>query len=42
MKVDNALANYCNSSELRRGGDTGRGRVEHRNILQLSVKHNRM
>jgi hypothetical protein len=33
MNVDKALANYCNSLELRRGGDTGRRRVEHRIIL---------
>jgi len=36
MNVDDALANFCFSIELRRGGDTGRRRVEHRNILQLS------
>ena len=42
MKVDKALANFCNSSELRRGGDTGGRRVEHRNILQLSFEYYRM
>ena len=35
MNVDKALANFCNSLELRRGGDTDRGRVEHKSILQL-------
>jgi len=35
MIVDKALANFCNSSELQRGGDTGMRRAEHRNILQL-------
>ena len=35
MKVDKALANFGNSSELRRGGDTGRRRVEHRSFLQV-------
>jgi hypothetical protein len=39
MNVDNALVNFCNSLELRRGGDTGRRRVEHRNILQLRFTH---
>ena len=42
MIVDKALANFCNSLELRRGGDTGRRRAEHRNILQLSVTHYNM
>ncbi len=36
MNVDKALANFCNSSELRRSGDAGRGRVEHRNFSELS------
>ncbi len=39
MIVDNALANFCNSLELRRGGDTGKGMAEHRNILQLRFTH---
>ncbi len=39
MNVDKALANFCNSSELRRGGDTGRRRVEHRSFLQLTFTH---
>jgi len=39
MKVDKALAYFCNSSELRRGGDTGRRRVKHRNFLQLRFTH---
>jgi hypothetical protein len=41
MNVDKALANFCNSSELRRGGDTGKGRVEHRSILQLNNIHSK-
>ena len=36
MIVDKALANFCNFSELRRGGDTGRRRVEHRSFFQLN------
>ena len=39
MNVDKALANLCDSTELRRGGDTGRRRVEHRNSLQLRFTH---
>ncbi|MHA1495225.1 MAG: zinc ribbon domain-containing protein [Candidatus Thorarchaeota archaeon] len=39
VNVDNALANFCNFSELRRGGDTGRRRVEHRSFLQLRFTH---
>ena len=39
MIVDKALANFCNSSELRRGGDTGWRRAEHRNSLQLRFTH---
>jgi len=35
MNVDKALANFCNSVELRRGGDTGRRRVEHRSNLPV-------
>jgi len=42
MIADNALANYCNSEELRRSGDTGKGRVEHRNFLQLRFTHHKM
>ncbi len=42
MNVDKALANFCNSNELRRGGDTGKGRVEHRNFLQLRFTHHKM
>ena len=37
MNVDKALANFCNSFELRKGGDTGRRRVEHRGVLQLEL-----
>ena len=39
MNVDNAPANLCVSLELQRGGDTGRGKVEHRNFLQLMFIH---
>ena len=39
MNVDNALANFCSSLELRRGGDTGRRRVEHRSCQQLKFTH---
>jgi len=41
MNVDKALVNFCISSEIRRGGDTGRRRVEHRSILQLNIIHQR-
>jgi len=41
MIVDKALANFCNSMELRRGGDAGKRRVEHRNILQLRFTQNK-
>ena len=41
MTVDKALANFGISPEIRRGGDTGRRRVEHRDFLQLSVTHYR-
>ena len=37
MNVDKALANFCNSLELRRGGDTSRRRAEHRNFLQVRL-----
>jgi len=39
MNVDKAPANLRVSSEMRRGGDTGRRRVEHRNFLQLRFTH---
>ena len=42
MIADKALADFCNSLELRRGGDTGRRRAEHRNILQLRFTHHKM
>ena len=32
MNAVKALANFGNSKELLRGGDTGRGRVEHRSF----------
>ena len=37
MNIDKALATFCNSSELRRGGDTGRRRVEQRSFLHVSI-----
>jgi hypothetical protein len=37
--VDNAFANLRISFEVRRGGDTGRRRAEHRNFLQLRFTH---
>jgi hypothetical protein len=39
MRVDNAPANLCFSFKMRRSGDTGRRRVEHRNFLQLRFTH---
>ena len=39
MIVDKAPANLCILLEMRRGGDTGRRRVEHRNFLQLRFTH---
>ncbi len=39
MKTDNALANLCTSLEMRRGGDTGRRRAEHRSFLLLWFTH---
>ena len=41
MNVDNAPANFSNSLELLRGGDTGRRRVEHGNFLQVRLTHNK-
>ena len=38
MIVDKALANFEVLRTLE-GGDTGRGRVEHRNLLQLRFTH---
>ncbi len=38
MMTDKALANLRLYRSLG-GGDTGKGRVEHRNFLQLSVTH---
>jgi len=35
MNTDKALANFGNSFELLRGGDIGRGRVEHRSFELL-------
>ena len=39
MMVDKALADFCDSLELQRSGDTGRRRVEHRTILQSRFTH---
>ena len=39
MKTDNALAKSSIFSEMLNGGDTGRGRVEHRNFLQWWFTH---
>lgn len=41
MIVDKALANL-EVFWILRGGDTGRGRVEHRNFLQLRYTHHKM
>ena len=38
MNVDEALANF-EILKILRSGDTGRGRVEHRNHLQLRFTH---
>jgi hypothetical protein len=40
MIVDKALANFCVSSEIRRSGDAGRRRVEHRKISELTLLTN--
>ena len=40
MSTDKALANFGISFEMRRGGDTGRGRVEHRCFELLSFTLN--
>jgi hypothetical protein len=39
MIVDKVLANLCISKEIRRGGDTGRERVEHKSFIQLRFTH---
>ena len=39
MNVDRAFANLGSSTELLRGGDTGKGWVEHRSFLQLWFTH---
>ena len=36
MNIDKAFANFGLSAERLRGGDTGKGRVEHRSFNQLS------
>jgi len=42
MNVDNALAKFSFFSKMLDGGDTGRRRVEHRNILQLRLTCHKM
>jgi len=42
MSTDKALANFCTSLEVREGGDTGRGRVEHRSFEQLRFTLNKL
>ncbi len=39
MITDNALANFGNSLELLRGGDTGKRGAEHRSFLHLWFTH---
>ncbi len=39
MNIDKAPVNFGISPEMRKGGDTGGGRVEHRNFLQLRFTH---
>jgi len=39
MNVDKALAKLGIFSKMLDGGDTGKGGVEHRNILQLRLTH---
>jgi hypothetical protein len=39
MNVDNALAKFSIFLKMLDGGDTGKGRVEHRSILQLRFTH---
>jgi len=39
MNVDKALAKFSIFEKMLDGGDTGRGRVEHRNFLQLRFTH---
>ncbi len=39
MNVDKALAKFSIFKKMLDGGDTGRGRVEHRSILQLRFTH---
>jgi len=42
MNVDKALAKSSIFSKMLGGGDTGRGRVEHRDFLQLRFTHHKM
>ncbi len=39
MIADKALAKFSIFSKMLNGGDTGKGRVEHRNIMQLRFTH---
>ena len=39
MIVDKALAKFSIFSKMLDGGDTGKRRVEHRNIFQLRFTH---
>ena len=41
MNVDKALANFV-FQWIADSGDTGKGRVEHRNFLQLRFTHQKM
>jgi len=37
MNIDKALAKFSIFSKMLDGGDTGKGRVEHRNFMRLWV-----
>ncbi len=39
MIADNALANFCISFVMLRGGDTGKRRVKYRSLLKLIFTH---
>ncbi len=42
MNVDKALAKLSIFSKMLDGGDTGRRRVEHRNILHVRFTHHKL
>ena len=42
MNVDKAPAKFGIFSKMLDGGDIGRGRVEHRSILQVRFTHHKM